>query len=78
MSTDQSLQHTVDEFLAHKRALGRKYLSEEELHLLVGFATEHDAARLAELTPALLEAFLGRERDHNRGASTISAMPSGA
>jgi hypothetical protein len=49
MSPDQSLQHTVDEFLAHKRALGRKYVSEErELQLLVAFATEHDAARLAE------------------------------
>ena len=43
MSADQSLQQTVDRFLAHKRALGRKYHSEErELRLLVAFATEHE------------------------------------
>ena len=60
MSTDQNLQQTVDRFLAHKRAHGRKYHSEEkELRLLVAFATEHDAPRLSDLTPALLEQFLG-------------------
>ena len=60
MSADQDLQQTVDRFLAHKRALGRKYHSEErELRLLVAFATEHGAGRLSELTPALLEQFLG-------------------
>ncbi len=60
MSADQNLQQTVDRFLAHKRAFGRQYHSEErELRLLVAFATEHDAARLSELTPALLEQFLG-------------------
>jgi hypothetical protein len=30
MSADQNLQQTVDRFLAHKRALGRKYHSEEK------------------------------------------------
>jgi integrase len=60
MSTDQNLQQTVDRFLAHKRAHGRKYHSEEsELRLLVAFATEHHAGRLSDLTPALLEQFLG-------------------
>ena len=74
--TDQSLQQTVDQFLAHKRALGRKYHSEErELRLLIVFATEHDARRLVDLTPALLEQFLGsrarsqpRSLNHLRGA----------
>jgi integrase len=60
MSTDQNLQRTVDRFLAHKRAHGRKSHSEEkELRLLVTFDTEHDAGRLSDLTPASLEQFLG-------------------
>jgi len=60
MSTDQTLQQTVDAFLAHKRAHGRKYHSEErELRLLVAFADEHNADGLSDLTPALLEQFLG-------------------
>jgi integrase len=74
--TDDTLQQTVDQFLAHKRALGRKYHSEErELRLLIAFATEHDARRLVDLTPALLEQFLGsraraqpRSFNHLRGA----------
>jgi hypothetical protein len=79
MSADQSLQQTVDRFLAHKRAHGRKYHSEErELRLLVAFATERDAGRLSDLTPALLEQFLGSRADRDRRALTISAMPSAA
>lgn len=74
--TAHSLQQTVDQFLAHKRALGRKYHSEErELRLLVAFATERDALRLVDLTPALLEQFLDsraraqpRSFNHLRGA----------
>jgi site-specific recombinase XerD len=60
MSIDQTLQQTVDAFLAHKRAHGRKYHSEErELRLLVRFADEHAVHRVADLTPTLLEQFLG-------------------
>jgi integrase len=54
-----SFEPAVNAFLAHKRALGRKYVSEEnELRLLVRFASEHGVSSLGELTPALLEEFL--------------------
>src|SRR6266545_5681499 len=56
----ESLELVVGRFLAHKRAHGRKYLSEQaELRLLVRFAAEHDAIRLDGLTSALLDDFLG-------------------
>jgi integrase len=49
----------VADFLAHKRALGRKYRTEEAtLHLLVVFADHHDVRDLNELTPSLVEAFI--------------------
>ncbi len=48
----------VDLFLAHRRALGRKYHSEErELRLLVRFADERRVRGLDGLTPALLDEF---------------------
>jgi integrase len=55
----ETLELVVDCFLAHKRAHGRKYLSEHaELRLLVAFAAEQGVTRLDELTPALLDDFL--------------------
>ena len=55
-----SVESTVERFLEHKRALGRKYISEEhELRLLVGFAAAHEIARLDQLTPGMLDDFLG-------------------
>jgi integrase len=55
----ESLGSAVQRFLEHKRALARKYESEErELRLLVRFAEEHRARRLDQLTPALLDEFL--------------------
>ncbi len=64
-----SLELTVNRFVEHKRALGRKYASEEaELSLLVRFAEEHGAGRLEELTPVLLDDFLAsRSRPRPRG-----------
>lgn len=60
MSYSESVELGVDQFLAHKRALGRKYLSEEaELRLLIAFAAERGVTGLQELTPALLDDFLG-------------------
>jgi integrase len=54
-----TLDHAVTGFLAHKRALARKYISEEaELRLLVRFASEHGLDRLEQLTPAVLDEFL--------------------
>jgi integrase len=49
----------VADFLAHKRALGRKYRTEAAtLRLFVRFSEQHGGVDLAELTPSLLEAFL--------------------
>jgi integrase len=46
-------------FLAHQRALGRKYHTEEAtLRLLVAFTSQHGVAGLQDLTPSLLEAFI--------------------
>jgi integrase len=55
----ESLAAVVCRFLTHRRALGRKYHSEErELRLLVRFAEEWRISRLDQFTPALLEEFL--------------------
>ena len=64
-----TLELTVSRFVEHKRAVGRKYESEEaELRLLVRFAEEHGASRLEELTPVLLDDFLAsRPRPRPRG-----------
>jgi integrase len=54
-----SLASAVAAFLAHKRALGRKYLTEEAaLRLLVAFADAHGVGELHQLTPAFLDAFV--------------------
>jgi integrase len=60
--TAQSIELAVvvERFLEHKRALGRKYVSEEhELRLLVAFAAARQIAGLDQLTPAVLDDFLG-------------------
>lgn len=57
---NDDLPSAVNGFLAHKRALGRKYRTEEAtLRLLVPFAGQHGVTRLRQLTPALLEEFAG-------------------
>jgi integrase len=54
-----TLASAIEAFLTHRRALGRKYKSEErELQLLLGFATEGHACQLDQLTPVLLDDFL--------------------
>lgn len=75
MSGNPSLPSAVEQFLAHRRALGRKYLSEQsELALLVRFAGARGVENLAGLTPQLLEEFLAsrprtrpRSFNHLRG-----------
>jgi integrase len=64
----EHLAGAVERFLEHKRALGRKYKSEEhELRLLVRYAHGCRVVRLDQLTPALLEDFLAsRPRYHPR------------
>ena len=63
-----TIASAVEQFIAHKRAHGRKYHSEaRELALLVRFAAGHQVSCLSGLTPALLEDFLAsRPRPHPR------------
>lgn len=56
---NDSLTVAVADFLAHKRALGRKYRTEEAtLRLLVAFTAERGVEDLDQLTSALLDAFV--------------------
>src|SRR5574337_1389078 len=75
----ESLGDVVDRFLAHKRALGRKYHSEQaELQLLVCFAGQHHVDRLDQLTPALLDDFLAsRPRSRPRSFNHLLGVVRG-
>lgn len=74
-----SVEAAVERFLAHKRALGRKYNSEEhELRLLVRFAAAQDISCLSELSPALLEDFLAsRPRSRPRSFNHLLGVVRG-
>ncbi len=80
MSNGESIDLAVERFLVHKRAVGRKYLSEQaELRLLVAFASEHGVVWLDELTPALLDDFLGsrprsRPRSFNHLLGVVACL----
>ena len=75
----ESLETAVECFLEHKRALGRKYHSEEhELRLLVRFAAGRNARRLGQLTPALLQDFLAsRPRPRPRSFNHLLGVVEG-
>lgn len=70
---NDSLSSAVAAFLAHKRALGRKYRTEEAtLRLLLGFANDHGLDRLDELSPELLDAFVAsRPRSRPRSFNQL-------
>ncbi len=76
----ETLASVVEAFVAHKRALGRKYLSEEaELRLLVRFADVHGVHLLDELTPSLLDEFLAsrprsRPRSFNHLVGVVACL----
>ena len=76
----ETLTCAVDRFLAGRRALGRKYRSEEsELRLLLRFADERRVGRLDQLTPALLEEFLAsrprsRPRSFNHLLGVVACL----
>lgn len=74
-----SLGSVVEDFLAHRRALGRKYHSEErELALLLRFADQHHVRRLDQLSPALLEEFLAsRPRSRPRSFNHLLGVVGG-
>jgi integrase len=78
VSRDLSVEDAVGRFLAHKRALGRKYLSEErELRLLSRFAAGRNAG-LGDLTPALMEEFLAsRPRSRPRSFNHLLGTAGG-
>ena len=55
---NDDLTTAVSDFLAHKRALGRKYRTEEAtLRLLLTFTSQHGVTHLRQLTPGLLDEF---------------------
>lgn len=64
-----TLAIAASDFLAHKRALGRKYLSEEAtLRLLRRFADQQGVSQLEELTTSFLDAFVA-SRPRSRARS---------
>ena len=74
------LAFAVDGFLAHKRALGRKYHSEEaELILFVRFAGQHGLTEVEQITPVVIDQFLAsrprtRPRSFNHLVGVIGCL----
>jgi integrase len=68
-----SLAVAVEDFLAHKRALGRTYDTEEAtLRLLLAFAGQHGVQTLHQLTASLLEMFVAsRPRTRARSVNHL-------
>jgi len=79
MSPDITVDAAVERFLAHKRALARKYHSEErELRLLARFAGERDVRLLGQLTPLLVDEFLAsRPRSRPRSFNHLLGVADG-
>ena len=67
------LAESITRFLAHKRALGRRYdVEEKQLRLVDRFLVEHRLTQLGELTPELLDLFLaGRPRQRPRSYNQL-------
>jgi integrase len=80
MSQAENIGEVVDRFLAHKRAVGRKYNSaQSELRLLVRFCGERGVIGIGQLTPALLDEFLAsrpraRPKGFNHLLGVVSCM----
>lgn len=68
-----ALAGDIERFLAHKRALGRKYGSEERaLRIFDRFLVEDDIGSLDEITPELIVRFLtSRRRPRPRGYNEL-------
>ena len=75
-----NLQTCIDGFLAHQRALGRKYRSEHAtLQLLARFATDHDITDIGALSAAILDEFFAsrprpRARSFNQLVGIVSCF----
>ena len=67
-------------FVAAKRTLGRRYVCEEkQLRLFDAFLVQQEVASAADVTPALIEAFLAsrsrvRPRSHNQLLGHVSRL----
>lgn len=76
----EDIASTIELFVGHKRAVGRKYKSEErELRLLARYAKERGLSGLDQLTPAVLDDFLGsrprsRPRSFNHLLGVLRCM----
>lgn len=68
-----NLATDVADFVAHKRALGRKYRTEEAtLRLLLAFCDQYGVENLGQLTPGLLEEFVAsRPRERARSFNNL-------
>jgi site-specific recombinase XerD len=68
INLDSPLAEPIRRFVAHKRALNRRFDTEERaLRLLDRYLVEHGVADLAGVTPSVLDAFLaGRPRHRPR------------
>lgn len=75
----ENIAAVMADFLAHKRALGRKYQTEEKtLHLLLAFADQHAVIDLSGLTPGLLDEFVAsRPRPRARSFNHLVGVVSG-
>lgn len=77
---NDNLVGAVADFLAHKRALGRKYRTEEAtLRLLLAFSDQHGVENLRQLTPRLLDEFIAsrpreRARSFNHLVGTLGCF----
>jgi integrase len=71
-----TLATAVADFLAHKRALGRKYVSEEStLRLFLRFSEQHRVAELEELTSSFLDDFIAsRPRARARSFNQLGVI----
>jgi integrase len=75
-----NLAAAAAEFVAHKRALGRKYRTEEAtLHLLLAFCDQHGVDNLRQLTTSLTEQFMAsrprpRARSFNNLVGTLGCF----
>jgi integrase len=76
---NEDLAYVVGTFITHRRALGRKYHTEEAtLRLLVRFAAECHVSTLGQLTPKLLDEFLAsRPRSRPRSFNHLLGIVAG-
>ena len=70
----------IERFLAHKRALGRRFdVEEKTLRLFDRYLVEQEARTTSQVTPRLIEAFLGsrprrRPRSYNHLLGTVRRL----